>query len=142
MGGVALEGVAIRHGSPHGVLEFLIAAGNAGASLQLVGPERGRQQVGQVVVPHGRHLQVLEESDRVQGTDSRTSALRFILKIWFHPTFLCSDTRKRNSSSSWLLTAAGSREGAQSGGTGGRELVAPGAQTVFRASSLIAFHRD
>lgn len=75
LGGVALEGVTIRHRSPHGVLEFLIAAGNAGASLQLVGPERGGQQVGQVVVPHGRHLQVLEEGDRVQGTDSRTSAI-------------------------------------------------------------------
>lgn len=67
LGGVALEGVTIRHGSPHGVLEFLVAAGNAGAPLQLVGPQRRRQQVGQIVVPHGCHLQVLEDSDIVQG---------------------------------------------------------------------------
>lgn len=57
-------------------------------------------------------------------------------------TFLCSDTRERSSSSSWLLAAAGSREGAQSGGRGGREVVEPGAQTDFRASWLIDFHRD
>lgn len=72
LGGVALEGVTVRHGSPHRVLEFLVAAGDAGASLQLVGPERRRQQVGQVVVPHGCHLQVLEESDRVRGGGPRT----------------------------------------------------------------------
>lgn len=58
------------------------------------------------------------------------------------PTFRCSDTRKRISSSSWLLMAAGSREGAQSGGRGARALGAPGAHTDFRASSVMAFHRD
>lgn len=67
LGGVALEGVTIRHGCPHGVLEFLVATGNAGAALQLVGPQRRGQQVGQVVVPHGRELQVLEEGSRIPG---------------------------------------------------------------------------
>lgn len=62
------------------------------------------------------------------------------LELWF--TLLYSETRKRISSSSWLLAAAGSRDGAQSGGSGGREVVAPGAHTDFRASSLIGFHRD
>lgn len=57
-------------------------------------------------------------------------------------TFLCSEIRKRISNSRWLLAAAASRDGAQRGGTGGKEVVEPGAQTDFRASSLIAFHRD
>lgn len=61
-------------------------------------------------------------------------------ELWF--TLLYSETRKRISSSSWLLAAAGSRDGAQSGGSGGREVVAPGAHTDLRASSLIGFHRD
>lgn len=60
--------------------------------------------------------------------------------LWF--TLLCSETRKRSSSSSWLLAAAGSRDEAQSGGSGGRDVVDPGAHTDLRASSLIAFHRD
>lgn len=62
------------------------------------------------------------------------------LVLWF--TLLCSETRKRSSSSSWLLAAAGSRDEAQSGGSGGRDVVDPGAHTDLRASSLIAFHRD
>lgn len=71
LGGVALEGVTIRYGCSHSVLEFLVATGNAGTPLQLIGPQRRGQQVGQVVVPHGRELQVLEEGDRVQGLNPR-----------------------------------------------------------------------
>lgn len=67
LGGVALEGVTVWHGRPHRVLELLVAAGNAGAALQLIGPQRRGQQVGQAVVPHGRQLQVLEEGDGAQG---------------------------------------------------------------------------
>lgn len=75
LGGVALEGVTIRYGCPHSVLEFLVATGNAGAPLQLVGPQRRGQQVGQAVVPHGRELQVLEEGGRVQGFNPRTAGI-------------------------------------------------------------------
>lgn len=57
--GEAFEGVSIRHGSPHRVLELLVATGGAGATLQLVGWQRRRQQVAKVVVPHGGQLQVL-----------------------------------------------------------------------------------
>lgn len=77
LGGVALEGVTIRHGRPHRVLEFLVATGNAGAPLQLVGPERRGQQVGQALVPHGGQLQVLEEGGRVPGLNPRTAGIFF-----------------------------------------------------------------
>lgn len=35
--GEAFEGVSVWHGSPHSVLELLVTAGDARASLQLVG---------------------------------------------------------------------------------------------------------
>lgn len=59
--GEAFEGVSIRHGSPHRVLELFVATGGAGAALQLVGWQRRGQQVAKVVVPHGGQLQVLQE---------------------------------------------------------------------------------
>lgn len=59
--GEAFEGVPIWHGSPHGVLELLVAAGGASAALQLIGWQRRGQQVAEVVVPHSGQLQVLQE---------------------------------------------------------------------------------
>lgn len=61
--GEAFEGVSVRHRPPHCVLELLVATGDAGAALQLIGRQRRGQQVGQVVVPHCRQLQVLEERE-------------------------------------------------------------------------------
>lgn len=61
--GEAFEGVSVRHRPPHRVLELLVAAGDAGAALQLIGRQCRGQQVGQVVVPHSRQIQVLEESN-------------------------------------------------------------------------------
>ena len=72
----------------------------------------------------------LSKAQMTQTQSSRRSS-RMSERLF---TFLCSDTRERSSSSSWLLAAAGSREGAQRGGRGGREVVEPGAQTDFRAS--------
>lgn len=57
-------------------------------------------------------------------------------------TFLCSEIKNLISSSSWLLTAAASRDDELSGGRGGSKVVEPESHTDFRASSLIAFHRD
>ena len=57
--GEALEGVSVGHRPPHRVLELLVAAGDAGAAFRLVGGQRRGQQVGEVVVPHRGHLQVL-----------------------------------------------------------------------------------
>ena len=64
--GEALEGVSVWHRPPHRVLELLVATGDAGAALQLVGRQRRGQQVGQVVVPDCQQLQVLEESSAPQ----------------------------------------------------------------------------
>lgn len=59
--GEAFEGVSVWHRPPHCILKLLVATGNAGAALQLIGRQRRGQQVGQMVVPHCRQLQVLEE---------------------------------------------------------------------------------
>lgn len=59
--GEAFEGVSVGHRPPHRVLELLVAAGDAGEALELVGWQRWGEEVGQVVVPHGRQLQVLED---------------------------------------------------------------------------------
>lgn len=69
--GKAFEGVSIWHGSPHGILELLVAAGGARAALQLIGGQRRGQQVAKVVVPHGGQLQVL------QGRQSRSVVIAF-----------------------------------------------------------------
>lgn len=134
LGGVALEGVTIRHGSPHGVLEFLVAAGNAGASLQLVGPQRRRQEVGQVVIPHGCHLQVLEESDRVQGAGPFADlALRSALGLSYLPVF-----RHQEAHLQLQLVADGGwiqRGGAERGHRGQR---AGGPGGTHRLQSLLA----
>lgn len=60
--GEAFEGVSVRHCPPHCVLELLVATGDASAALQLVGRQCRGQQVAEVVVPHCRQLQVLQES--------------------------------------------------------------------------------
>lgn len=69
--GEAFEGVSIWHGSPHSILELLVAAGGASAALQLIGWQRRGQQVAKVVVPHSGQLQVL------QGREGRSVMIGF-----------------------------------------------------------------
>lgn len=142
LGGVALEGVPIRHGSPHGVLELLVAAGNAGAALQLVGPQRRRQEVGQVVVPHGCHLQVLEESESSRwGPKDRWNlaftdlALRSAQGWSYLPVF-----RHQEAHLQLQLVADGGRiqRGGAERGHGGQRAGGPGG--THRLQSLLA-HR-
>lgn len=140
--GETFESVAVCHRPPQSVLKLLTTTGDTSASLQLIGWQRWGQQVGQMVVPHCGQFMVLRERG---GVHRHTLYMPFLHKKLLMSscfTFLCSEIRKRISNSRWLLAAAASRDGAQRGGTGGKEVVEPGAQTDFRASSLIAFHRD
>ena len=57
--GEALEGVSLRHRPVDRLLELLVARGDAGASLQLVGGEGRGEEVGETVLPHCRQLQRL-----------------------------------------------------------------------------------
>lgn len=70
--GEALEGVSLRHGPPHRVLELLVAAGGASAALQLIGRQRRGQQVAEVVVPHGGQLQVLAGGEQRRSDTARS----------------------------------------------------------------------
>lgn len=74
--GEAFEGVSVWHGSPHGVLELLVATGGASAALQLIGRQRGGQQVAKVVVPHGGQLQVLHSGESTFSNDRFTNNVR------------------------------------------------------------------
>lgn len=65
--GEALEGVAVGYCPPHCVLELLVPTGHPCAALQLVGRQRSRQQVGQLVVPRCGHTQVLETGEYLSG---------------------------------------------------------------------------
>lgn len=93
MDGEAFEGVSVRHRPPHRVLELLVAARDAGAALQLIGRQCRGQQVGQVVVPHSRQIQVLEESN------TEPLLCSVILRLHMKTEHLTCDWSKANKGS-------------------------------------------